>query len=156
MAAQQGFQYEINASKALKKLGVVPNNFKPAGASSNQPDLMLEHKGEKSGCELKITAAAAGSLVLKYDFKDKKWKFGDIKSDEDEKLFIRDLAEEVGLFDIIKKQWKQIPYKREKDSTWDATVGKLDPQKRYERDRDTFKDIRGEISATKIIPISFS
>jgi hypothetical protein len=152
MAAQQGFQYEVNAAEVLKPMGLVPKTFKPAGAGHDQPDLMLEHKKVKAGCELKITAASAGSLVLKYDIKDKRnpWKFGDIKADEDEKLFIRDLAEEVGLFAIIKKQWKEIPFKRDKDPAWMALAGKLTPQQRYERDRDTFKDIRGEIPATKI------
>jgi hypothetical protein len=152
MAAQQGFQYEVNAADILKPFGLVPKNFKPAGAGHDQPDLMLEYKKVKSGCELKITAASAGSLVMKYDSKDKKnpWKFGDIKKDDDEKLFIADLAKEVGLFDIIKNNWKEIPYKRDKDDLWEATVGKLTTQQRYERDRDTFKDIRGEISATKI------
>ena len=83
MAAQQGFQYEINASDILKPMGFVPASFRPAGAGSNQPDLMLQHKKKKAGCELKITAASAGSLVLKYDSKDKKdpWKFGDIKKE---------------------------------------------------------------------------
>jgi hypothetical protein len=60
------------------------------------------------------------------------------------------LAEEVGLFDIIKKKWKDVPFKREKDLLWESTAGKLTPQQRYERDRDTFQDIRGEIPATKI------
>jgi hypothetical protein len=152
MAAQQGFQYEINAANVLKPLKLVPKNFIPAGAGHDQPDLMLEYKGQKSGCELKITAASAGSLVLKYDAKDKKnpWKFGDIKKEDDEKMFIKELADEVGLFDIIKNKWKEIPYKRDKDLLWEATAGKKTPQKRYERDRDTFRDIRGEISATKI------
>lgn len=152
MAAQQGFQYEINACDVLKPMGFVPKAFKPAGAGHDQPDLMLLHKKKEAGCELKITAASAGSLVLKYDSKDKRnpWKFGDIKADEDEKLFIRDLAEEVGLFKIIKKEWQEIPYKRDKDAMWEATAGKITPQKRYERDRDTFQDIRGEIPASKI------
>lgn len=152
MAAQQGFQYEVNAANVLKPLRFVPKNFVPAGAGHDQPDLMLEHKKKKAGCELKITAASAGSLVLKYDTKNKKkpWKFGDIKKDDDEKQFIADLAEEVGLFDIIKKEWKELPFKRDKDDLWDATAGKLTPQQRYERDRDTFKDIRGEIAASKI------
>jgi hypothetical protein len=152
MAAQQGFQYEVNAANVLKPLGFVPKNFVPAGAGHEQPDLILEHKKKKAGCELKITAASAGSLVMKYDTKDKKnpWKFGSIKKDDDEKQFIADLAEEVGLFDIIKKQWKEVPFKRDKDDLWEATAGKLTPQQRYERDRDTFKDIKGEISATKI------
>lgn len=152
MAAQQGFQYEVNAANILKSMGLVPKSFVPAGAGHDQPDLMLEFKKIKAGCELKITAASAGSLVLKYDSKDKKnpWKFGDIKKDDDEKLFIADLAEEVGLFDIIKKQWKEVPLKRDKDDLWEATAGKLSPQERYERDRDTFKDIKGEIPASKI------
>lgn len=152
MAAQQGFQYEINACDVLKPMGFVPEKFRPAGAGHDQPDLMLLYKNKEAGCELKITAASAGSLVLKYDSKDKNnsWKFSDIKSTDEEKLFIRDLAEEVGLFSIIKKQWKEIPFKRDKDALWEATAGKLTPQQRYERDRDTFKDIRGEIPASKI------
>ena len=152
MAAQQGFQYEINAAELLKPLGIVSSNFRPAGAGHNQPDLMLEHKGVKSGCELKITAASAGSLVLKYDVKDKKnpWKFGDISEDDAEKQFIKDLAYEVGIFDLIKKKWTEVPFKRDKDELWKATAGKLTKKQQYERDRDTFPDIKGEISAKKI------
>lgn len=152
MAAQQGFQYEINAANTLKPLGLVPKAFVPAGAGSDQPDLILEHKKVKAGCELKITAASAGSLVLKYDIADKRnpWKFGDVSEDDAEKFFIKNLAEEVGLFDIIKKQWKEIPFKRAKDDLWKATAGKLTKKQQYERDRDTFPDIRGEIAATKI------
>lgn len=152
MAAQQGFEYEKNAAKFLKPMGLVPKNFVPAGAGHDQPDLMLEYKKKRSGCELKITAASAGSLVLKYDAKDKKnpWKFSDVSEDDSEKIFIKKLAEDVGLFDIIKKKWKDIPFKREKDKLWEVTAGKLSKKKQYERDRDTFPDIRGEIPATKI------
>ena len=154
MAAQQGFQYEINASKALKKLGVVPNNFTPAGASSNQPDLMLEHKGKKSGCELKITAASAGSLVLKckYNTKTKKvsWSFGDIGEDDIEKQFIKDLGEEIGIFKMIQKTWKEVPLKREKDELLPAQTKTMTKKQIYERDRRTFPDIRGDIPASKI------
>lgn len=150
--AQQGFEYEKNAAKILKEMGIVPKNFTPAGASHTQPDLILEHKKKKSGCELKISAASAGSLVLKYDIKDKRnpWKFGDISEDDAEKMFIKDLAKDVGLFDIIRKQWKEIPFKRDKDDLWKATAGKLTKKQIYERDRDTFPDIRGEIPASKI------
>jgi hypothetical protein len=152
MAAQQGFQYEINAANVLKPMGFVPKNFMPAGAGHNQPDLMLEHKGKKSGCELKITAASAGSLVLKYNIKNKNslWSFGEISDDDAEKKFIKDLADEIDLFKILKKEWKEIPFKREKDALWNATAGKLTKKQQYERDRDTFPDVRGEIPANKI------
>lgn len=152
MAAQQGFQYEINAANILKPLGLVPKSFVPAGAGHDQPDLMLEHKKIKAGCELKITAASAGSLVLKYDIKDKRnpWKFGDISEDDAEKYFIKNLADEIDLFSIIKKEWNDVPFKREKDDLWKATAGKLSKKEQYERDRDTFPDIRGEIPAVRI------
>ncbi len=152
MAAQQGFEYEKNAADFLKPMGLVPKNFIPAGAGHDQPDLMLEHKKKKAGCELKITAASAGSLVLKYDSKDKKnpWKFNNVSEDDAEKFFIKKLAEEVGLFDIIKKTWKEKPFKRDKDQLWEATAGKMTKKQQYERDRDTFPDIRGEIQASKI------
>lgn len=150
MAAQQGFQYEINAVNLLKPMGFVPKNFQPAGAGSDQPDLMLKYKNKEAGCELKITAASAGSLVLKYDSAKKKWGFGDVKKDDEEKYFIVQLADQIKLFDLINKQWNEIPFKRDKDKLWEATAGKLEPRKRYERDRDTFKDIKGEIPATKI------
>lgn len=152
MAAQQGFQYEINASNVLKEMGVVPKDFVPAGAGHDQPDLMIMKGKEKSGCELKISAASAGSLVMKYDINDKvnPWKFGDIKATEDEKLFIRDLAYEVGVFDIIKKEWNTPPAKREKDATWKAFFGNMTNREMYERDKLLFKDIKGSIPATKI------
>lgn len=152
MAAQQGFKYEENAAKLLKTLGLVPKSFYPAGASHDKPDLILLYKGEEAGCELKITAASAGSLVLKYDIKDKKnpWKFGNVSEDDAEKYFITQLAKEVKLFDIIKNKWKDVPFKRDKDPLWEVTAGKKTNKQRYERDRDTFPDIRGEIPAHKI------
>ena len=152
MAAQKGFIYEENAAKLLKPMGFVPKSFRPAGAGSDQPDLMLEYNGMTAGCELKITAASAGSLVLKYNRNNSTnpWSFGTIKDTEDEKQFIADLAKEVGLFNLLNKKWKEIPYKRDKDDLWLATAGKLTPTERYERDRDTFSDVRGEIPATKI------
>lgn len=150
MAAQQGFKYEINATNILKPMGYVPMHFRPAGAGHNQPDLMLLFKNKEAGCELKITAASAGSLILKYNTKTKSWGFNDISESEDEKIFIKALAHEINLFNRIKKEWTEIPYKRDRDLQWDMTAGKLTNMQRYERDRDTFKDIKGEIPANKI------
>ena len=152
MAAQQGFQYEKNAAEVLKKYNLVPEGFVPAGAGSDQPDLMLLYKGKEKGCELKITAASAGSLVLKYNIKNKKdpWSFGDIKEDDDEKKFLVGVADYIGLFFTIKRNWKEIPHKREKDSTWAATAGKLTSRQRYESDLARFPDIQAEIPAQLI------
>ena len=65
MAAQQGFLYEQNTVNFLKNNNLSDGKF--AGASHDKPDLMLTVRGQKAGCELKISAASAGSLVIKYD-----------------------------------------------------------------------------------------
>jgi hypothetical protein len=152
MAAQQGFLYEQNAAKLLKEYKLVPMSFVPAGAGHDQPDLMLLYNKIEAGCELKITAASAGSLVLKYNIKNKKnsWSFGIIKPEEKEKLFIADLAEQLKIWDVIKKHWKEIPYKRDKDDLWEATAGRISKKEQYQRDLKLFSDIKGEIPASKI------
>lgn len=152
MAAQQGFQYEVNAARVLKKLNIVPPNFTPAGAGHDQPDLVIMKDGDESGCELKISAASAGSLVLKYDPK-KGWGFNDIPRSESEKLFIKGVAESVKVLDRIKKEWKDVPAKRDRqgqDATWKAFFGAMSKKEMYERDVKLFKDIKGEIPASKI------
>ena len=153
MAAQQGFQYEINASDTLKKLNFVPTGFKPAGAGHDQPDLMIKYKDKTSGCELKITDASAGSLVIKYNPSNKQWGFSEESRQDKEKLFIMELAEEVGFYKIVKDNWTETPYKIDskwQDRTWKDTVGKMSPKDRYARDLAFFKDLKGSILASKI------
>lgn len=143
--AQEGFVYEENVAKFLKPIGLVPKSFKPAGAGHGQPDLMLEYARKQAGCELKITDASAGSLVLKYNPQTKKWGFGDIKADEKEKLFIKDLANYVKLFDVIAKSWKGQPWK------FNENFQKLkDPRAAYTRDHKMYPEIKGSIPAQKI------
>ena len=48
MAAQKGFIYEENTADFLKPAGIVPQNFMPAGAGHDQPDLMIQFKGQRS------------------------------------------------------------------------------------------------------------
>jgi len=153
MAAQQGFQYEVNASKALIPLGFVPKGFVPAGAGSEVPDLMIQKGTSKTGCELKITDASAGSLVLKYDVKKKTWGFDPESKKDPEKAFIMGVAESVNLFSVINKNWKLIPFKVDKefqDDKWKKTIGAMTNQERYERDKVAFKDLKGDISPTEI------
>ena len=152
--AQQGFVYESNVAKFLKPLGLVPSNFTPAGAGHDQPDLMLLYNNSKQGCELKITDASAGSLVIKYTPGERMpWGFGTIKKEDKEKIFISELAKEVNLFKEIFRQWNKIPYKIDKklqDDKWLSTAGKLSPRERYTRDHKLFKEIKGKIPASKI------
>ena len=148
VTAQQGFQYEKNAAKVLKPLGIVPSNFTPAGAGSDIPDLMIQKGGMKAGCELKITAASAGSLVMKYN--QGKWSIGNPNETNDEKLFVMKLAQEVGVLKAIQQQWKNEPYKFTNNPKLKAEIEGLDKRAVYSKELARFKEIKGEIPATKI------
>jgi hypothetical protein len=90
--AQEGFLYEENAYEALQKHKISTGGV--AGASHDKPDLTIQKGKNKSGCELKISPTAAGSLVMKYT--KGKWDFGEYKGDP-EKEFMVALANKVGL-----------------------------------------------------------
>jgi hypothetical protein len=95
--AQEGFLYEEHAYKALKKYNISTGGT--AGASHDKPDLTIQAKVGRSmvttGCELKNSPTAAGSLVLKYV--DGKWAFGDTGDDSPEKDFLKNLGMKAGL-----------------------------------------------------------
>jgi hypothetical protein len=92
--AQEGFKYEENAYKALDKYGISTGGV--AGASSDKPDLTIKNYAQIStGCELKNSPTAAGSLVMKYF--DGKWDYGSFKKDEIEKVFLYELGEKFKL-----------------------------------------------------------
>lgn len=153
MAAQQGFQYEINASNALKPVGFVPAGFVPAGAGHNQPDLVIVKNKQESGCELKITDASAGSLVLKYDTRVKKWGFDPKSRQDPEKAFLMDVAESVKLFDLINSKWTEMPYKLDRENTTPqikTIIDNIPLQQRYERDLKTFPELGGKLPPTEI------
>jgi len=146
---QKGFAYEINAANALKPFGIVPDDFTPAGSGSSIPDLMIQKNGKKVGCELKITPTTAGSLVIHR--KDGIWKLGKtfkiIDGNEvpkEEKVLISDLANKYGVIDRLNKEWKADSYK------FDIEDDKLSKEKKYQKDKATFQDIKGEIDATSI------
>lgn len=148
MAAQQGFQYEQNAASVLKRYGIVPGDFTPAGAGSDIPDLMIQKGSKQTGCELKITAASAGSLVMKFDYG--KWSIGNPNEKDDEKLFIMNLAKEIGILDMISKNWTKEPYKFTKSKQLLKDINGLSKREIYSAELARFPEIKGEISATKI------
>lgn len=150
--AQQGFQYEENAARALEPYGVVPKGFKPAGSGSDVPDLMIKNVGpgqKPEGCELKITAASAGSLVMKWDAKTG-WSIGNPNESNDEKLFVMELAKEVGIIDELNKMWKNEPYKFTSNPRVLKEIDGLDKRAKYSAELSRFKEIKGVIPATKI------
>lgn len=154
-SAQQGFLYETNAAKTLKKIGFTPKNFVPAGSTSTTADLVLLHKMKTENCELKIKPASAGSLVLRWT-PELLWHFS---PDNDlarnpEKLFLKTLALDIGLYDVLKKKWQGMPLRRDKDrerdDKWRALSGHLTDQQRYHYDFAHFPEVKAEIPASAI------
>jgi hypothetical protein len=150
MAAQKGYQYELNAAIALEPFDLVRKGFRPAGAGADKPDLMIKKPGEpratgEHGCELKISpAASGGSLVLKYNGSE--WYFDEPRRDEDEKIFIKGLAESSGALREINRKWKGIePIKFSK-----SKPAGLDKKGIYKRELSQFDDVKGQIRAEAI------
>lgn len=142
MAAQQGFVYEENATKFLKKFGL--SDGITAGASHTRPDLMLTVRGESAGCELKISPTAGGSLVIKaYANSTPHWRFGEIDHDETEKKFLADLAISSGVLNEINKKW-HTPIFNVADRTpaWEQAMLKIPLRERYDLDLKTCPDIK--------------
>lgn len=144
---QHGFDYEKNVAKTLKKFNLVPRGFHPAGNRADVPDLILNYRGEKQPCELKLKAASAGSLVLRW--KDGTWGFDEDREDP-EKLFLQSLAKDINLLDILAKKWNAVPYKRAPDDMWRATAGQISETERYKRDFEKFPEILGTVSPSYI------
>ena len=142
-AAQQGFVYEQNVAKALKKKGWVRPNYQPAGASSDRPDLDLFIKGKEYGCELKMGLASAGSLVLYFNGPGKGYSYGETEGSE-EKIFLKSIGEGVDALNLIKKKWKTDPWiQSPRDEEWvkRAIKSKLNVEQRYNQDLETHPDI---------------
>ena len=115
MPAQQGFLYEENTAKFLAQHKLVKPGYRPAGAGHSRADLEVYYKKRTVNVELKITAASAGSLVVKYTSSNpshSRWHF-DPHIEDKEKLFIRDVAVKVGALKMINRVWSKIPRKRD-------------------------------------------
>lgn len=147
MAAQQGFEYEKNSINFLKKFGLSDGKF--AGASHDRPDIMLTVRGKESGCELKISPTAGGSLVIKaYANSLPHWRFGDIDHDETEKKFLADLAKSSGVLDEINRKWSIPIYNiSDRSAVWEREMLKTPLRERYEYDLKTCPDIKLNLPA---------
>lgn len=121
---QKGFLYETNAYNALKKYKIATG--KPAGASSDKPDLVIKSKTNKTaGVELKNKPTAAGSLVLKYY--DGEWHFGETDNNP-EKEFLQSVGEKVGVLKKLNSSWKN-------------------PALKYENGKKTYKGFKDAVEA---------
>ena len=140
--AQQGFLYEENVAKSLKKKNWVKPTYKPAGASSDRPDLDLYIGGKEYGCELKKDLASAGSLVI-HHLGDRKYAFGETDGNK-EKEFLKGLGEKAGVMQAINNKWHTEPFiQKERGEKWivRARQSGKNLRERYEHDLSVCPDI---------------
>ena len=124
MAAQAGFEYEKNVAKILQKLDPawVSSLFIPAGAGSDKPDLELWLNRKDYGCELKMKAASAGSLVIHNRGLGKGFAYGDTDGHK-EKEFLKGLGTKVNLLSTIKRDWGvHLWIQQPRDKEWMQSV----------------------------------
>lgn len=154
--AQQGFLYEENAYEALQKYKISTGGT--AGASHDKPDLTIQAKGKKpTGCELKNSPTAAGSLVMKYV--DGEWQFGDYKG-EAEKEFLFAIAKKANLLKEMNtsgsagKNWRgKVPHLQNDKNGKKIIVGTKDKNTAYKNDLKKFgaaNEVHIEIPAKTI------
>lgn len=127
MAVQQGFLYEQNAFKALKKYKL--SHGTPAGAASDKPDLTIKVGKAISGVELKNQPTAAGSLVMQYY--DGGWHFGPTDNNI-EKEFLKSIGEKINIIKTMNEKWKN-PVLRYKNGQ-KYYVGAKDQKEGYKLD----------------------
>ena len=154
VATQQGYIYEKNVKDFLQPMGLVPKNYTASMANKGKsPDITLFYDNKLVGCELKMSTASAGSLVMKFNPKDG-WSFNPLDDATDkEKIVLSEIADQVGLWKTVNAKWNHTPFKIDKkyqDVKWKAIVGRLSKQDQYRRDKEAFPELKGDIPTSKI------
>ena len=103
---------------------------------------MLQSNNCKAGCELKISAIDAGSLVMKYF--GGKWDYGDYKGEE-EKEFLHEVAEGVNLLKEMNTSgpygagWRgKVPNLQNNEKGKKILIGASDKRDAYKQDIEKF------------------
>lgn len=151
MAAQEGFLYEENVAKALRKVGWVRPGYKPAKAASDRPDLEFLFEGKTYGCELKKDLADAGSLVI-HHLGNKKYEFGETEGNK-EKEFLKGLGEKSNVLSAIRQKWRSEPFiQKVRDKNWVKRVNNSGKslRERYDYDLKVCPDIYFQLPRTAI------
>lgn len=141
-STQEGFLYEENAYAALEKYGISTGGT--AGASHDKPDLTIKAKAKKTtGCELKNSPTAAGSLVMKYY--NGKWDFGDYLGEVEKEMLVAiaksaNLLREMNTSGVAGTEWRKSEpiLQNEKTGKKKLIIGDItklkDRQKAYAKD----------------------
>lgn len=147
--SQKGFIYEDKTWAFLLKTNRTTRSDRPAGASSDKPDLIIKIGDKttklgngKHGVELKTDLASAGSLVFHYNRKNNKFEWGDTGGNK-EKVFLKELGDSKRIMPTINRTWHpNEPYNQaNRDQQWLDWYGNVPLFERYQSDLENFRDI---------------
>src|SRR6185312_9397036 len=80
MSGEQGFAYESQIVRKLKRAGLAPSNFHSAGNDIAAPDAVFKRHDKLWNLEIKYSLNAAfGQGTIHYDVDYGKWKLGQAK-----------------------------------------------------------------------------
>lgn len=159
---QQGFQYELNTAAFLQTIvtsaspnGVVLAGFRPAGAGSDRPDIVINFNGAADGLEMKISPASFGSLVIHYNLTGtllnlgSRWQWGDVEGRE-EATFLRDVGNGARVLQTLTSNWANPPNLISDKQEWyeDSQLPAL--RERYNQDLANCPDQRFPVASSAI------
>lgn len=149
----EGYLYEDNTTKFLKKKGIVEPNFTPAGANYSRPDIEIYCDGKNYGVELKKRVTTAGQVALKYTNATNTFNYSQ-KDLTDEKLYLIDLSEQSNILNLIRTKWRKPLWAAEdRDYRWKKRwedAGKPDLEERHRQDIQNCPEFYVDVPSTAI------
>lgn len=136
MSRNRGHEYEWLVYNHLVSVNGRYVKDVPAG-NLNRPDLLISN-GKKvfSGCELKISPKASGSITFNYTKKG--WQLNLTKTSSPETVFLHNIAKEIDLLSIVRKDWLGKPLR---SIPVDPRTLRMTKKAIYESDHRKFPDI---------------
>lgn len=149
----EGYLYEDNTVRFLKKKKLADPNFKPAGADYSRPDIEFVCNGQSYGVELKKRITTAGQVALNYSNAKNTFEFSK-NNITDEKLYLIDLANRANVLNLIRTKWRKPLWAcMDRDYKWKKRwedAGKPDLQERHKQDIQNAPEFYVDVPSTAI------
>jgi len=149
----EGYLYEDNTTRFLKKKKIVEANFTPAGANYSRPDLEIYCDGKNYGVELKKRVTTAGQVALKYTNATNTFNYSQ-KDLTDEKLYLINLSEQSNILNLIRTKWRKPLWAADdRDYRWKKRwedAGKPDLEERHRQDIENCPEFYVDVPSTAI------
>lgn len=149
----EGYLYEDNTVRFLKKKKLADANYRPAGADYSRPDIEFLCNGKSYGAELKKRITTAGQVALNYKNATNTFDFSQ-NNPTDEKLYLIDLAIRSNVLNLIRSKWrKPIWACMDRDYKWKKRwedAGKPNLEERHRQDIENAPEFYIPVASTSI------